>query len=108
MKKVMKLAVQDYIGYLVRDYESQAGHSELDKQMSELFKNSVSQGNINSGTMVLVSVRNSPHSIIVAKPFGRFSMGDILRPSKKKQPELDFIFGNILNRKYGNIKWHGV
>lgn len=112
MKTEMKLAVKDYIEHIKKDYSLNLGNTSVDRQMLDFFD--VVHEKTSKRDMLIVKVQGAPHSIVILKPMGKFNVGDVLRPSlknkisQKSKPELDFVFGNVLNRNYGNIKWDGL
>lgn len=104
-------ALNDYVSHLQKDYVAWANR---DKRASERIREQMIKDFINNLIIkrdkmyTKVIVRDSAHSIIVMENQGKFRRGDILRVANKGKPDLNFVHGNVLEKKYEKITWAGI
>ena len=88
------------IDAMVTDYGKGNTNERMFNEYKDGFKSIVGQ------KFIKITNGNGVKAFIVMKDFGRFKMGDILKPAGWRAPALNQARGNVLNGDYA-IQWTG-
>ena len=88
------------IDAMVVDYSKGNTNERMFNEYKDGFKSIVGQ------KFIKITNGNGVKAFIVMKDFGRFKMGDILKPAGWRAPALNQARGNVLDGDYA-IQWTG-